>query len=201
MNGKLLNNIKSIFVNSRVKRCESECFRIGSGVKQVGIMFSWLFNVYMDAVMMEVKIGMGRKGVRFEEEGKEWRLSGLLYANDLVLCCELEEELGVIVGRFIEVCRRRGLKGNAGKSKMMLLGGEEGLECEVCVNGIRLEYFSEFKYLECVLDESVTDEAKCSGRRFACAIRYLVNDRSLQLECVRVLHEGKAAGWSSKGCG
>ena len=30
------------------------------------------------------------------------------------------------MGRFIEVYRRRGLKVNAGKSKAMLLGGEEG---------------------------------------------------------------------------
>ena len=39
-------------------------------------------------------------------------------------------------GHFAEVCRRRGLKFNAGKSKVMALGGEEGLECEVCVDGI-----------------------------------------------------------------
>ena len=53
-----------------------------------------------------------------------------------------------IMGRFIEVCRKRGLKVNGGKSKVMLLGGEEGLECEVCVNGI--EHVSEFKCFGCV---------------------------------------------------
>ena len=52
------------------------------------------------------------------------------------------------MGRFIDMCRRRGLKINAGKSEVMLLGGEEGSECEVCVNGIRLEHVSEFKCLE-----------------------------------------------------
>ena len=31
--------------------------------------------------------------------------------------------------RLVEVCRR-GLKVNAGKSKVMVLNGEEGLECE-----------------------------------------------------------------------
>ena len=35
----------------------------------------------------------------------------------------------------------------------MVLNGEEGLECEVCVDGIRLEYVLEFKYLGCILDE------------------------------------------------
>ena len=79
-------------------------------------------------------MGMGRKGVRFQEEGTEWRLPGLLYADDLVLCSELEKDLKAIVGRFIEVFRRRGLKVNPGKSKVIMFGGEEGLECEVCLN-------------------------------------------------------------------
>ena len=39
---------------------------------------------------------------------------------------------------FVEVCRRRGLKVNASKSKVMVLGGEEGLEYEVCIDGICL---------------------------------------------------------------
>ena len=43
-----------------------------------------------------------------------------------------------MVGRFVEVCRRRGLKVNADKSKVMELGGMEELEYEVWVDGIRL---------------------------------------------------------------
>ena len=57
-----------------------------------------------------------------------------------------------------------------------------------------MEHVSEFNCLGCVLDESGTDEAECSrkvasGRRVAGAIRSLVNARSLQLECAKVLHE------------
>ena len=68
------------------------------------------------------------------------------------------------------------------------------MECEVCIDGIHLKHVSEFKYLGCVLDESGTDEAECnrkvaSGRRLAGAIRSLVNARSLQPECARVLHQ------------
>ena len=49
------------------------------------------------------------------------------------------------------------------------------MECEVRVDGIRLEHISEFKYLGCVLDESGTDETECSkkvasGRRATGAI-------------------------------
>ena len=51
-----------------------------------------------------------------------------------------------------------------GKSKVMVLNGEEGLECDVYVDGIRLEHVSEFKYLCCVLDESGTDRAECNRK-------------------------------------
>ena len=117
-----------------------------------------------------------------------------MYAYDLVFCGESEEDLKAMVGHFVEVCRRRGLKVNAGKNKVMVLGGEEGLECEVCIDGICLEHVLEFKYLGCVLDESGIDETECSRkvasvRRVAGAIRSLVNSRSLQLECARVLNE------------
>ena len=56
-------------------------------------------------------------------------------------------------GHFVEVCRRS-LKVNVGKSKVMVLNGEEGLEYKVCMDGMQLENISEFKYLGCVLDES-----------------------------------------------
>ena len=35
------------------------------------------------------------------------------------------------MGRFVNVCRRKDLKVNADKSKVMVLRGEDGLECEV----------------------------------------------------------------------
>ena len=47
----------------------SECFRITSGLRQACIMSHWLFNVYMDTVMKELKMGMGRRGVKFQESG------------------------------------------------------------------------------------------------------------------------------------
>ena len=40
-----------------------------------------------------------------------------------------EENLRAMVGWFAEMCRRRGLKVKAGKSKVIVLNGEEGLKC------------------------------------------------------------------------
>ena len=124
---KLVSGIKSMYVDSsasfRVKGGESVWFRIDSGVRHGCIMSPWLFNVYMDAVMKEVKMGMGRRGVRFLEDGRESRLPGLLYADDSVLCGELEEDLRTMVGRYADLCRRSELKVNAGTSKVMVLNG------------------------------------------------------------------------------
>ena len=63
--------------------------------------------------------------MRFLDKGRQWRLPVLLYVNDFVLCGEPEEDLKVMVGHFVEVCRRRGLKLNADKSKVMLSRKEE----------------------------------------------------------------------------
>ena len=79
-----------------------------------------------------------RRGVRFLEEWGEWRLPGRLYADDLALCGESEEDLRTMVGRFVELCRSS-LKVNAGKSKMMVLNGDYGLECDAYVDRFRLE--------------------------------------------------------------
>ena len=59
------------------------------------------------------------------------------------------------------------------------------MECEVHVDGARLKYVSEFKYLGCVLNEAGINEAECSRkvasrRRVAGAIRSLVDDRVLE---------------------
>ena len=66
MDGKLLNGIKSIYVNLlacvRVKWSESECFRVDSGMRQGCIISLWLFNVYINEVMKEMKMGMGKMG-------------------------------------------------------------------------------------------------------------------------------------------
>ena len=102
--------------------------------------------------------GESGDGVRFQEKGREWRLPGHMYADDFVLYGEVKEDMNVMLGYFVEVCRRRGLEVNADKSKAMVLGRKEGLECEVCVDVIQLEYILEFKCLGCVLDELGTDE-------------------------------------------
>ena len=77
-------------------------------------------------------------------------MPSLLYADELVLCGESDENLRAMMGRFVRCVREV----NTGKRWW----------CEVCVDGIRLEHVSEFKCLRRVLDESGTAEAECSRK-------------------------------------
>ena len=62
-------------------------------------------HVPLVRVMKEVKIGMGRIGVRFPKEEREWRLPGLLYEDNLVQGGESEEGRRVVIGYFVETCK------------------------------------------------------------------------------------------------
>ena len=64
-------------------------------------------------------------------EGRESILTCLLYADDLALCSQLEE----MVEHFVEACRRRGGKVNGDKHQVRVLGGDEGLDCKIHVDG------------------------------------------------------------------
>ena len=60
--GKPLSGIKSMHINclayAKVKKGNSECFRIESGLKQGATCSPWFFNVYMNSGIKEVRVGM-----------------------------------------------------------------------------------------------------------------------------------------------
>ena len=83
--------------------------------------------------------GDGKSGREVLRGGERRRLPGVLYWDDLALCAESEEDLRVLKGSFVEVCKRRGLKVTVDKSKVTALGGEERSICEVVVDGRQFE--------------------------------------------------------------
>ena len=83
----------------RVKGGESEQFCLDSRVRQGCITSPWLFYVYMDGM---VKMGLEKRGLSFVEDGSEWRLLGLLYADDLALCSDSEGEWWDGLLRYVE---------------------------------------------------------------------------------------------------
>ena len=67
--------------------------------------------------------------LRLKLNGEGWAVVACLFADDTVLLAESERELQRVVDEFYNVCRRRKLKVNVGKSKVMVF---ERKEVEVC---------------------------------------------------------------------
>lgn len=150
--GKLLNGVKSFYVNSRacvrVGNCVSEWFDVRVGLRQGCVMSPWLFNVFMDGVVREVNAS-GRGGLNLlDEVGNEWNVSQLLFADDTALVAESEEKLQELCEEFGRVCARRKLRINVSKSKVIRCARvvEDG-RMNVELNGEVLEEVESFRYL------------------------------------------------------
>ena len=63
--------------------------------------------MYMHGLMIEVKMGTGRVGIRFIKERREWGLNGVLDLYNLVLFGISEKFLRMMIRRFVGVCKRR----------------------------------------------------------------------------------------------
>ena len=94
--GQLLNGMKAFY--ERVSACVKvdgetrESFEIKIGVRQGCVMSPWLFNIYMDGVVREMKAKIRqRKGAKIQWVGKRWWMVASLFADDTVLLAESEE--------------------------------------------------------------------------------------------------------------
>ncbi len=55
-------------------------------------------------------------------EGRKWVLNSILFADDTMLFAENESDLQNLVSFFDSVCKRKKLKVNVNKSKVMVCG-------------------------------------------------------------------------------
>ena len=123
--GCVLRGVQSFYDGSsacvRVGSDLSESFEVNVGLRQGCVMSPWLFNVYMDGVVREVKMRTLGRGLEMSERGgREWEVSQLLFADDTALVASTEERLQRLVDEFGVVCERRKLNVNVGKSKVLV---------------------------------------------------------------------------------
>ena len=62
-------------------------FDVKVGLRQSCVMSPWLFNVYMDSIVREVKRECVEEWLNLQSKrgGLHWRVNMLLYADDTVL--------------------------------------------------------------------------------------------------------------------
>ena len=152
INCQSLKVVQSLYEKSetcvRVCRKEGEWLEVGVGMRQGCVMSPWLFNLFMDAVMKEVREKAGDVGVTLqdEKENTEWKVDWLMFADDTVLLGE--EKLERLVQEFGRVCRRKKLLVNETKSMINKIGknGEKN-GVSINLNDRRNEEVETYRYL------------------------------------------------------
>ncbi len=162
----MLKGIRSFYENAsafvRVNGELSESFSVKVGARQGCMMSPWFFNIYMEGCIREMKVGVWDFGARLNVRGVEQPLVAGLYADDTVLLAESEGMPQRIVDEFDRACRRRKLKVNAGKSKVMVFerAREQTIDfakpkaivgCKIWLGKEKTEKVNEFKYLGTIL--------------------------------------------------
>jgi len=107
---------------------ESEAFTVNVGLHQGSVLSPLLFIIVLEALSKQFKVGL------------PWEL---LYADDLVLIAETEEELLEKIKRWKHGLEEKGLKVNIGKTKVMLNTTKSAVKkdtgkypCSVCRKGV-----------------------------------------------------------------
>ncbi len=74
VSGRLLDGVKAFYRDVsacvRVKGEMAECFKIKAGLGQGCVMSPWMFNVFMDGVVREMKAKIGNLGVKMSVDGR-----------------------------------------------------------------------------------------------------------------------------------
>ena len=147
--------------------------------------------------MKEVKARVLEQGASLkDEDGHEWQVSILLFADDTLLIGDSEEKLQKLVTEFGNVCRDRKLSVNVGKSKVMRVGRERGVrELNVLLDGVQMEEVQAYRYLgvdmsaDGMMDEEVRHRI-VDAKKSAGALKKVWRERSLSMKAKVGMYEG-----------
>lgn len=141
-------------------------------------MSPWVFNVCMGGCIREMKARVKEFGPRLKVRDTEESLVVGIFAVDIVLLAENVVMLQRIVDEFDKVCKRRRLRVNGGKSKLIVferkrtgylqshtrVRAEGTPKCRIRLREERLEEVTEFEYLGTVLREHGSVEGEVRER-------------------------------------
>jgi hypothetical protein len=177
----LVRAVKSMYDGSkacvRVNGMLSEWFEVKQGVRQGCVISPWLFNVFMDKCVRTACVDTS--GIKVGEADVRM----LLYADDVVVLAESEEELQEMLEKLELSTRGMDLKINVSKTKIVIFGEENG-ECECRLNNERVEIVNEFVYLGRVFEKSGSMDGEinrrvCAGRKVVGTMAKLTRSKCL----------------------
>lgn len=138
----------------RINGAYTDWFDINKGVRQGCVASPWLFNLFMDSCLNDLR--ESECGLRMGE----LLVKCLLYADDQVLLASSAGELKDMVTIMDEAFKKKGMKINVSKTKSMVFEREENVtKCEIMIGDEKVEQVNEFIYLGSLF----TRDGKCDG--------------------------------------
>jgi len=125
-------------------------FQIGKGVRQGCILSPYLFNLYAEYLMWNVRLDEAQAGIKIAGRN----INNLRYADDTPLMAESEEELKSLLVKLKEESEKPGLKPNIQKTKIMASGPITPWQ----INGETIEMVTDFIFL----GSKITGDGDCN---------------------------------------
>ena len=138
------NEVIFSFRGIRTARCQNT-----SGVRQGCPLSPLLFNLYMREVGIRIEeCGCGVDlGYEVGGDRKKLMLGGLLYADDVCLLAEREEDMERLLGVMAELGTELGLRFSGRKSAMVRMTNDERSEREWKLGELSVKEVPQYKYL------------------------------------------------------
>ena len=206
--------LQNIYTGSEVKftwkGIETEWIKTESGVRQGCPLSPLLFNLYVREIGSTIeKSGLGLRYPVFGEgdQVERWeRVAGLMYADDIVLIAQQEEELQELLTKMGEIAAEYGLSFSERKSKVVRVF-EESRQNSWCLGNRTIEEASEYKYLGVQVKGgqnggiNAAQERLSECRRVVGMIKFTANRSGERLVVGREAWKGIAVSKLMYGCG
>ncbi len=153
IDGRMYSAVRGIYEKSscsiRLNGVMSDWFNTSQGLKQGDNFSPTGFAAYLNPLLTELKAtGIGvNMGVS--------EICVLAYTDDLVLISESAEDLQTLLDTMYDWCHKWRLSVNTDKTKVMHFRNEAKPRSNyaININGSMLEYVSDYKYLDTLLNE------------------------------------------------
>ena len=151
--GKFLKALHNLYNNDNVciKKGDriSDAFGINQGVRQGCVLSPLLFNIFIADLPRQISTGS-----KVVIQGDQ-KINCLLWADDLIILCESEQDLQSLLNNLDTYCTKNELTINHDKSKCMIFNKTGRLLRNVFYLGVtKLENVRSYKYLGLVITPS-----------------------------------------------
>lgn len=139
------NQTAEIRVN---KNLSTDTFNVCKGVRQGCILSPILFNIYVEKIFQMALEGESG-GIKINGVP----INNIRYADDTAILAPTLEDLQQIINKIGDMGNRFGLKINAAKTKLMVIGRQPIINTALTVDGNIIERVPRFKYLGAMINE------------------------------------------------